>query len=353
MNATAKGFAVFGRQNITVAAGQAQRLDIPLEIEVEKQNITIEEEAPTVEVAPENNASAIIIKGKDLEALSDDPDELQAELQALAGPSAGPNGGQIYIDGFTGVSFRRSRRFAKSASTRIHSRRNTTSSAMDVSRSSPSQVRINITANSCSTITIRPSMRPILFSPGEPPSYNTELFNGYISGPLSKAASFFVNIQRRNINDPSVVDVPFDPVTGDPFSEAFPNSKTRTNISPRIDLQLGQKNTLMIRYQFTQNNEINDGVGQLALPSQAYNVSDTEQTLQISDTQIISPNVVNETRFQYIRERNNQTAQILYGQPYPCSANSRTAAMPWEISSITPTTTNCRITPRSFMASTS
>ena len=33
--------------------------------------------------------------------LSDDPDELAHELQALAGPSAGPNGGQIYVDGFT------------------------------------------------------------------------------------------------------------------------------------------------------------------------------------------------------------------------------------------------------------
>ena len=29
------------------------------------------------------------------------PDELESELQALAGPSAGPNGGQMYIDGFT------------------------------------------------------------------------------------------------------------------------------------------------------------------------------------------------------------------------------------------------------------
>ena len=34
--------------------------------------------------------------------MPDDPDELEAALQALAGPSAGPNGGQIYIDGFTG-----------------------------------------------------------------------------------------------------------------------------------------------------------------------------------------------------------------------------------------------------------
>src|SRR5205814_10233367 len=46
-------------------------------------------------------AKSITIKGKDLEALSDETDELQEELTALAGPSAGPNGGQIYIDGFT------------------------------------------------------------------------------------------------------------------------------------------------------------------------------------------------------------------------------------------------------------
>ena len=43
-----------------------------------------------------------MIKDKDLDALPDDPDEFEAALQALAGPSAGPNGGQIYIDGFTG-----------------------------------------------------------------------------------------------------------------------------------------------------------------------------------------------------------------------------------------------------------
>ena len=48
------------------------------------------------------NANAVVLKGKDLDALSDDPDELENQLQALAGPAAGPNGGEIYIDGFTG-----------------------------------------------------------------------------------------------------------------------------------------------------------------------------------------------------------------------------------------------------------
>ena len=70
-------------------------------VATEKQQITVTEESNKVDVAPAENASAVIVKGKDLDALSDDPDELQAELEALAGPSAGPMAGQIYVDGFT------------------------------------------------------------------------------------------------------------------------------------------------------------------------------------------------------------------------------------------------------------
>ncbi len=33
--------------------------------------------------------------------LSDDPEDLQADLEAMAGPSAGPGGGSIFIDGFS------------------------------------------------------------------------------------------------------------------------------------------------------------------------------------------------------------------------------------------------------------
>ena len=309
VDATAKGFSAFGREGVTVVAGQAQKLDIPLEIEVQQENVTVEEEAPTVQVAPENNASSIIIKGKDLEALSDDPDELLAELQALAGPSAGPNGGQIYIDGFTGGQLP-----PKSSIREIRINQNPFSAQYDklgygrievFTKPGTNQFHGQFLFNENNSIFN--ALNPFVT---ETPSYQTQLFNGSVSGPLSKTASFFFNAERRNINDPSVVKVPYDPDNnGNPFSQAFPNPKTRTNISPRIDLQLGQNNTLMIRYQFTQDNETNNGIGQFALPSQGYNVGNTEQTLQISDTQVLSPTIVNETRFQYIRDRNNQTAQ--------------------------------------------
>src|SRR5208282_287443 len=92
----AKGFAEDNEAEVQVTAGQAQELDIKLQIQVEQQHVEVQEEAPTVGVSPESSAGTIVLKGKDLDALSDDPDELQSELEALAGPSAGPNGGQIY-----------------------------------------------------------------------------------------------------------------------------------------------------------------------------------------------------------------------------------------------------------------
>src|SRR5208283_1420425 len=101
MNVIAPGFAVYENDNVVITAGPAMLLNVAMAIEVEQEKIQVSDTAPTVDVNPANNAGAITISGKELEALPDDPDELLTDLQALAGPSAGPNGGQLYIDGFT------------------------------------------------------------------------------------------------------------------------------------------------------------------------------------------------------------------------------------------------------------
>src|SRR5260370_13032230 len=89
VSAAAKGFAV-SANDVEVFAGKEQKLDVHLEIAVEQQQVAVEETQTKVDIGSENNASAVGIKGKDLEALSDDPHELASELQALAGPAAGP-----------------------------------------------------------------------------------------------------------------------------------------------------------------------------------------------------------------------------------------------------------------------
>ena len=79
-----------------------QQFDITLKVAIEEQKVTVSTDNRELSTEPENNAGAVVLKGEDIDALPDDPDDLAAALQALAGPSAGPNGGQIFVDGFTG-----------------------------------------------------------------------------------------------------------------------------------------------------------------------------------------------------------------------------------------------------------
>src|SRR5689334_7867752 len=72
------------------------------QVPVVKETVVVKGTATIISTDPAANANAMVLKGADLDALSDDPAELEAQLRALAGAAAGPAGGQIYIDGFTG-----------------------------------------------------------------------------------------------------------------------------------------------------------------------------------------------------------------------------------------------------------
>jgi hypothetical protein len=51
----------------------------------------------------ERGSRIIVFRGEQLDALPDDLDLLVAALQALAGTAAGPDGGEIIVDGFAGA----------------------------------------------------------------------------------------------------------------------------------------------------------------------------------------------------------------------------------------------------------
>jgi len=98
---TAANFAPFETPDVVIEAGKKHDFTAALTVAGVAENVEVSND-DNVSTDPNNNAGATVLKEKDLETLPDDPDELEAALQALAGPSAGPNGGQIYIDGFTG-----------------------------------------------------------------------------------------------------------------------------------------------------------------------------------------------------------------------------------------------------------
>jgi Carboxypeptidase regulatory-like domain len=304
---SSQGFAPFQSQLIQLAAGQVKRVDVSMAVEAAQQNVVVTDESPTVNVEAGGNANSVVIKGKDLDALSDDPDELSNELQALAGPSAGPNGGQIYIDGFTGGQLP-----PKSAIREIRINQNPFSAEFD----KLGYGRIEILTKP-GTDKLHGQFFAMgndkAFNTGNPftpdiPDYDSYQFNGTVSGSFSKWASFFLSGQQRNTSDAYIytATLPTGKESGGVFSP-----RVRTNFAPRIDLQFGQKNTLTVRYQFWRDSENGVLAGQnpqFDLPSQATGSTSYENTLQISDAEVINDHIVNETRFQYLRDTSKDTS---------------------------------------------
>jgi hypothetical protein len=309
VTANAQGFAVFIQDDVDVAAGQVAQFNIALDISVEKEKVNVQSEGPTLDVNPANNASAIVLSGKDLEALPDDPDELLSDLQALAGPSAGPNGGQLYIDGFTAGELP-----PKSSIREIRINSNPFSAEYDKLGYGRIEIftkpgtdkyhgQFSVVGNSSGLNTRNPFLGDAPQSP-----YDSVIYQGNIGGPINKKASFFFDVQRRNIDEIAVVnatilDPNFLPTA---FQTSVPNPHTRTNIGTRFDYQVSTNNTLTARYQFYRDTQQNAGVGGLVLPEAGYDTNSTEHTVQISDTQILGAKVVNEIHFQYLRESSGQ-----------------------------------------------
>ena len=354
IEASFSGFAPFVSAPISLTSGQTKNIDIKMAIEAAQQEVVVTDEgAPTVSTEAGANSNSIVLKGSDLDALSDDPDELSSELTALAGPSAGPNGGQIYIDGFTGGQLP-----PKSAIREIRINQNPFSAEFD--KIGYGRIEI-LTKPGTDTLHGRVfgQGNDNVFNTGNPftaqlPSYYSFQYNGSVSGAMSKWASFFFSVEQRDTQTDNVFYIPNGPVydgttdmwsispnvvSGSLFSPA-----NHLEVSPRVDLQLGQKNTLTMRYQFYINN-VRGSLSSTSLPSTSGTSNSLEHTVQLDDTQVISDKMVDETRFEY-RRANSSTAPVNSAPGFGPAGSAPSMGVPHLFGSPrrTPITLSCKTT---------
>jgi hypothetical protein len=305
--AVATGFALTEGAEIDIAAGQRQSLNLALKVTIEQQQVTVAAEQP-ISTEPTNNANQQVLTGKDLDALPDDPDELAAALQALAGPSMGPNGGTITIDGFGG-----GRMPPKESIREIRINQNPFAAENDrpsgginiLTKPGTDKFRgsgfFNFQDESLN------SRNPFATNSPKRAPYQVRQFGGNLSGPIIKnKASFFFDIERRETNDnelirATILDSGLNIV---PFGLGVVVPRRVITFSPRFDYALNDKNTLIARYSFNHSTTANDGVGNFSLPERAYNSNFTQHQIQLTETAVLSPTVINETRFQFVSQHN-------------------------------------------------
>jgi hypothetical protein len=307
------GFAAFTKA-VTVTAGAAVQVPVQLSLATEKQEVSVQAEAgPSLSVEPDNNATAMVIKGEDLQALPDDPDDLSDALQALAGPAAGPGGGQIYIDGFSGGQLP-----PKESIREIRINQNPFSAEFDrlgfgrieiLTKPGSDKFRGAVMLND--TDAVLDSRNPFA---SNKPDYSSRMWSANFGGPINKRASFFFDFNRRDLTDNAISHaVYFDPVSASeiPVNTSLITPLSFTTFSPRIDYQLSTNNTLTVRAEERFNSRDNAGLGGTSLPpginvgpfanSRAYDTNGSNQNIMVTETAVLNPKVVNETRFQYTR----------------------------------------------------
>jgi len=298
---------------LTIRPG-VQTLNIQLKVAAVSQQVTVEDRAVSVTPEPANNASATVLAGADLQALSDNPDDLIDELIAIAGPGAGPGGASIFIDGF--------------------------SSGQLSSRESIREIRINQNPFSAEYDRIGTGRIEILTRPGTNQFHGSGFFNfgndfwnsrnpyasekapfllkeagGNLSGPMGKGASFFADLRRDAVDNGAIINgTILNPATFgiiNPFTDVFRIPQRRTRSNPRADYQISPNNTLTLRYGFVHADIPSAGVGGFNLISRAAHSTATTHTIQATETAVFAENMVNEVRFQLFRSSNEITPNTI------------------------------------------
>src|SRR5438093_6117392 len=260
-----------------------QILNLQLKVASVAQQVTVEDRAVTVTPEPANNASATVLAGDDLQALSDNPDDLIAELIAIAGPAAGPGGASVFIDGF--------------------------SSGQLSSRESIREIRINQNPFSAEYDRIGTGRVEILTRPGTNQFHGSGFFNyghdfwnsrnpyatekapfllreigGNLSGPIGKRASFFLDLRRDAVDNGAIINgTTLEPAALgiiNPFTDVFRTPQRRIRSNPRADYQLSANNTLTMRYGFVYADILSGGVGGFNLISRGAHTTVTRHSVQ-------------------------------------------------------------------------
>ncbi len=292
-----------------------QTLNLQLKVVLAPEKVTVEENAaPSVTTDPSNNASAQVLRGNDLDSLPDSPEDLQAALLALAGPSAGPSGGQIFIDGFSGGQLP-----SKESIREIRINQNPFTPEYDklgfgrieiFTKPGTDKVKGSIYFNFANQFwnTRNP------YAEQKAPFLLKE-YGGSVSGALNRRTSFFVDTRRDEVDNGSIINaITLDPQTLaiiNPFTDVFRTRQRRFGINPRIDYQLTPKNTLTVRYGFTVADIRDAGIGGFNLVSRGTHPENRNHTLQIVETAVLGKNTINETRFQFFRTYGPTTANDL------------------------------------------
>ncbi len=297
-------FADFAAVTLKLTAPRAGDLVFKL-VPSSQVSITVDAEQDDMQTAPPGGGNAIVISGKRLQSLADDPDDLLRQLQQLSAASGGsPGRATISVDGFQddaklppkdsiafinvspdlfSAEYReppfgggRVEVYTKPGAKNFHGSLFTTNSSSWMNASDPFTTATG--------------------------SLGKQRYGFDLSGPIRKQGSnFSLNLEHRSIDETVAVNAITLDGNGNPAPslDTVPIPQRLWNGNARVDWQLGPKNIAFVTFSANTTTLQNLGVGGQTLRAAGYSSSQTDYTIRSSNVTTVSDRLVHEIRASY------------------------------------------------------
>lgn len=283
------GFETKTIADVRVRPGENRR-DVTLAIQKLDQSVSVGRDPATSASDPNNDRFGTVLSKQQIDALPDDPDEMEKMLTEMAGPGA-----SIRVDGFRGgrlppKSQIRSIRFSRDMFAAEHH--------------GGGMVFVDIVT--------QPGLGPLrggldftfrddslnarnAFVDEKGPE-QTQQFTFNLSGTLlEERTSFSLSAGGASLYDSANV---FAALPGGSRSLPIRRPSDRMNVNTRIDHALTNTQTLRATFQQNQNEQRNLGVGSFDLSERAFRRTSDDRVLRLSESGPWSRSVFAESRFQ-------------------------------------------------------
>ena len=304
-------FAGFGPATADVTVPHASDLNLRL-VPSAEASINVDADQDDVQGAPPGGGNAIVLSGKRLESLADDPDDLLRQLQQLSAASGGsPGKATISVDGF-----------------------------QDDAKLPPkdSIAFINVSPDLFSAEYREPPFgggRVEVYTKPGAKNYHGALFGtnssswmnasdpfttvsgaigkhryGFdLTGPVRRQGSnFSLNLEHRSIDETAAVNATTLDANGNPANtrDTVPIPQRLWEGNARLDWQLGPKNIAFVSFSANVNDLQNLGAGGQTLRSAGYSAGQRDFAVRTSNVTTFSPTLVHEVRasFEHYTETN-------------------------------------------------
>ncbi|HEY1807740.1 MAG TPA: TonB-dependent receptor [Acidobacteriaceae bacterium] len=299
LTATAAGFAPQFRR-VQVGPDATAHVEFRLALATVKTNVEVGgDEAMSLD--PDQGIGTHTLSRKDIQELSDDPDDFRRELQVLAAANGGaPGAARMTVDGFQNSSALP----PKGSIARIVTAPDMFSAEYDTPPYQGGRVEIYtkpgadkihgalFLTDSDSSFNANDPFSTVA-TPASKRRYGFEL-----GGPIEKAKSdYFMALEKRDINEYNVVNAITLDAQGNegPLHQTVGAPQRLWIASARADWQATKSDVFTLSFAANTNVLTNQGIGGLVAEDAGFDSAVSEYDLRATNTQTLSMNLLQET----------------------------------------------------------